>query len=94
MLMCQAMGVGMGPIVAMFGALSFMPFHIRTGFGDSSMTYGGSFRDPYEGLGQSNGASPAGWIVVSSVLLTFVRNLCACTKGLSATVCHDGPLNM
>ena len=74
----------MGPIVAMFSALSLISFHIRTGFGDSSKTYDGSVQDPYEGLGQGNGAAPAGWLVVSSVLLTFMRTVCACTKGVSA----------
>ena len=59
-LTCQAMGVGLGPIVSMFSALSYMSFHIRTGFGDSSTTYGGSVQDPYEGLGQGNGTAPAG----------------------------------
>ena len=42
-----------------------------------------SFQDLYEGLGQGNGAASTGWLVVSSVLLTFMRTFCACTKGVS-----------
>ena len=78
------MRFGMGPVVAMCSDLSYMPFHIRTEFGDSSTTYGGSYQDPYESLGQGNGAAPAGWLVVSSVLLIFMRTACDCTRGISA----------
>ena len=37
-LACQAMGVGVGPLVSMLSALSYMAFYIHTGYGDSRRT--------------------------------------------------------
>jgi hypothetical protein len=87
-LSCQAMGVGVGPLVSMLSALSYMAFYIRTGYGDSRSHYGGTNAMPFEGLGQGNGAGPAGWLAVSSVLLDYLHKACKCTSGVSALSCR------
>ena len=43
-----------------------MQFSVRTGFGESEIKYGGSEDSRYQGLCQGNGASPAGWSVISA----------------------------
>ena len=48
---------------------------ICTAYGDSTSTYGG--RDSYpplQGVGQGNGAGPAIWVAISTVLLTIMRS--------------------
>jgi hypothetical protein len=87
-LACQAMGVGVGPLVSMLSALSYMAFYIRTGYGDSRSHYGGTNDMPFEGLGQGNGAGPAGWLAVSSVLLDYLCKACKFTSGVSAVSCR------
>ena len=57
-LACQAIRVGIGPLVPMLSALSYMAFYICTGYGDSRSHYGGMNDMPFEGLGQGNGAVP------------------------------------
>ena len=87
-LACQAIGFGVGPLVSMLSTLSYMAFYIRTGYGDSRSHYGGKNDMPFEGLGQGNGAGPAGWLDVSSVLLIYLRKACKCTSGVSAVSCR------
>ena len=55
---------------------------ICTAYGDSSTTYGGedSF-PPLQGVGQGNGAGPAIWVAISTVLLTIMR-----TKGFGLSI--------
>ena len=47
---------------------------ICTAYGDSSITYGGScLNPPLQGAGQGNGAGPAIWVAISTVLLSIMR---------------------
>ena len=87
-LACQAMGVGVGLLVSMHSALSYTTLYICTGYGDSRMHYGGTNDTPFEGIGQGNGAGPAGWLAVRSVLLAYLRKACKCTSGVSAVSCR------
>ena len=75
-LACQAMGVGVGPLVSMLSVLSYMAFYIRTGYSDSRTHYGGTNNMTFESFGQGNGAGPVGWLAVSSVLLDYLRKAC------------------
>ena len=68
-----AFGVPRSAIHTMLLAIQFMTFHLRTAYGDSDRTYGGSENDRYMGLCQGNGASPAGWFIVSVLLIEQQR---------------------
>ncbi len=46
-----------------------MKFFLRTAYGDSKTFAGSSIEIKTHGLGQGNGASPAGWCVISIVIL-------------------------
>jgi hypothetical protein len=47
---------------------------VRTAFGDSDIHYDGPDQEsPMQGLRQGNGASPAGWIAVSTPLIKMMR---------------------
>jgi hypothetical protein len=50
-------------------ALQTMKFFLRTGFGDSKRSFGGTSSSPYGGLGQGNGAAPPAFTAVSTLLL-------------------------
>ena len=62
---------------------------ICTAYGDSSNTYGGndSF-PPLQGVGQGNGAGPAIWVAISTILLTIMR-----TKGFGFSILSAVSLN-
>jgi hypothetical protein len=46
-----------------------MKFFLRTGYGNSKPFAGGSISIKMQGLMQGNGASPAGWAVISICIL-------------------------
>ncbi len=59
-----------GSVVAMLFLIQTMKFFQRTARGDSTMFMGGRGRDnPLQGLCQGNGAGPACWLMLSSVLM-------------------------
>jgi hypothetical protein len=53
----------------MLGAIENMKFFLRTGFGDSKSFAGGGVSVKTQGLTQENGASPAGWAVISICII-------------------------
>jgi hypothetical protein len=65
----QAFGVPTTAIESMLGAIENMKFFLRTGFGDSKSFAGGGISIKMQGLCQGNGASPAGWVVISICIL-------------------------
>jgi hypothetical protein len=59
-----------GPVVAMLHPIQSMKFYQRTARGDSKTFMGGRGRDnPLQGLCQGNGAAPACWLIICSVLM-------------------------
>ncbi len=61
---------------------STMKFYQRTARGDSKMFIGGrGFDDPLQRLCQGNGAAPAWWLIISSVLM----HCCQC-KGFGSQI--------
>jgi hypothetical protein len=52
-------------VESMLGAIENMKFFLRTGFGDSTSFAGGGISIKMQGMCQGNGASPAGWAVIS-----------------------------
>ncbi len=64
----------MGPMVAMLHPIQTMKFFQRTARGDSTMFMGGRGRDdPLQVLCQGNGAAPACWLTISSLLMHGYR---------------------
>jgi hypothetical protein len=46
-----------------------MQYVLKTGFGESTETYGGTNTSPNSGLGQGSGASPPGFMALSSLIV-------------------------
>ena len=72
-LVYQAFGVPASAIDSMLSAIENMKFFLQTGFGDSTKFAGGGICVKMQGLTQGNGASPAGWAVISIVILNAHR---------------------
>ncbi len=68
-LVFQAFRVPSTAIEAMLGAIENMKMFLRTGFGDSKSFAGGGISVKTQGLTQGNGASPAGWAVISICII-------------------------
>jgi len=70
----QRVGVPKSIINCLFTTLQDAMHQVRTGFGDSKESYGGSvWLVLIHGIGQGNGAGPAIWAVVSTPLLNVLR---------------------
>ena len=81
----QRAGAPRTAIVSMLTTIRKLRHAVRTAYGDSQHTFGGEdwrHLDPLHGIGQGNGAGPAIWAVVSSVLFDYVRD-----KGYGAKIC-------
>jgi len=98
-LVFQPFGVPESAIGSMLSAIENMKFFLRTGFGDSTKFVGGGIRIKTQGLTQGNGASLAGWAVISIVILNahrkkghvakFVFPITKLTSHLSAIIYVD-----
>ena len=65
----QAFGVPISAVETMLSTIENMKFFLRTGFGDSRSFAGGGISVKTQWLAQGNGASPAGWGVISICIL-------------------------
>jgi hypothetical protein len=74
LLIFQAFGVPITTVRSMLGAIENMKFFLRTGFGDSTSFSGGGISIKTQGLCQGNGASLAGWAVISICIIGAHRN--------------------
>jgi hypothetical protein len=86
-LVFQAFGVPASAVGSMLSAIENMKFFLRTGFGDSTKFAGGGIRIKTQDLTQGNGASVAGWAVISIVILNahgkkghWAKFVCLITK--------------
>jgi hypothetical protein len=82
----RRLGLQKSTTESMFGALQSATHHILTGFGLSQEGYGGKERYdkeqlPLMGVGQGNGAGPAIWAAISTVLLEVMDS-----KGFGANL--------
>jgi hypothetical protein len=68
-LVFQSFDVPKSAIGSMLKAIEDMKFFLRTGFGNSKRFAGGGVQVKVQGLTEGNGASPAGWAVISIVIL-------------------------
>ena len=71
-------GVAYTALYSAFDTLRQAVHHIQTGYGTSERHYGGkpynASNIPIQGIGQGNGAGPAIWAVISTVLVTLMLN--------------------
>ena len=74
-LLYLALGVPVGTIAAMLLTIQLMKFFLRTGWGESARCIGGNILFIMMGLCQGNGAAPASWLVLSSLLVRILRQL-------------------
>ena len=63
------MGIGEGPVEMMLTAIQEMKYFLRTAYGDSANFVGSTIHLKFQGLCQGNGAAPAGWAVISIVII-------------------------
>ncbi len=68
----QRQGVPKSAVTCMFTTLQELKHKVRTAYGDSESTYGGSEVVPMHGVMQGNGAGPAIWAVVSTPILSML----------------------
>ena len=75
----QQIGVPLGKIKVMFGAVQKLVHHVRTMFGTSKKSYGGdndhSYPLPPQGMGQGHGSGPTIWSILSSTIFSC-RRIC------------------
>jgi hypothetical protein len=69
LLIFQAFGVPLTAVEMTLRAIKNMKFFLQTGFGNSTSFAGGGISIKTQGLTQGNGASPAGWVVISICIL-------------------------
>jgi hypothetical protein len=88
-------GMPAEPIKSMFETLQGAEHRVTTAFGTSDKTYGKNLTIPYQGVGQGNGAGPAIWAVISTVIIAMMATaghgfhmLSAITTSLITMVCY------
>ena len=54
-------------------SLEVMQFFLRTGFGESTKSFGGSLDNPTLGLGMGNGAGPPAFTVLSTLIVNAYK---------------------
>jgi hypothetical protein len=71
----QRQGVPKPAVQCLFTTLQNAIQCIRTAYGDSDISYGGSgWTKPMHGIGQGNGGGPPIWAIISSTLLNILRS--------------------
>jgi hypothetical protein len=62
-------------VAMMLYVLEKMTWYLKTAFGQSKISFGGTKWDPSMGLGQGNGAAPPGFLAVCTLMINVYRNL-------------------
>ena len=68
-MMSRSWGMPQAPLHTMFSTIQQMKMKVRTGYGESTLQYGGFNTPSMQGTCQGNGASPTIWVGVSSILI-------------------------
>ncbi len=66
---CKAM------VAMMQHVFKMMTWYLKTEFGKSDISFGGTVLDPSMDLGQGNGAAPLGFLAVCTMMICVYRNL-------------------
>lgn len=74
-LVFQAFGVGITAITAMLASIQTMKFYLRTGLGESLGYMSAIAGSIIQGLCQGNTAAPAGWSLISAVLIKVYKRM-------------------
>ena len=69
----RRLGVPKPALQSMLETIQEMEHHIRTAFGDSDGHYGHDAGPPPQGILQGNGAGPAGWFGISTLLIDILK---------------------
>ncbi len=56
-------------------ALQTMNFYLKTGFGQLTMSYGGTVDDPTMDFAQGNGMAPPGFLALSTLMINVYKRL-------------------
>jgi hypothetical protein len=62
-------------VAMMLYVLKTMTWYLKTAFGQSKISFGGTALDPSMGLGQGNGAAPPCFLAVCTLMINVYRNL-------------------
>jgi hypothetical protein len=88
-------GMPAEPVRSMFSTLQQAAHRVTTAYGISEQTYGTNLAEPYQGVGQGNGAGPAIWAVISTVVISMMSTaghgfhiISAITATLVTMVCY------
>ncbi len=65
----QSWGIPKSAIQLLLTMMQTMQYILKTGFGVSPKRYGGTITAPNSGLGQGSGASPSGFLALSSLII-------------------------
>ncbi len=65
----QSWGIPASAIRVLLTTMQTMQYVLKTGFGESTETYGGMSASPNSGLGQGSGASPPGFMALGSLIV-------------------------
>jgi hypothetical protein len=71
----QSFKVRMVMVVMMLYVLKTMQWFLKTAFGRSKKSFGGTTWDPSLGLGQVNGRAPPGFLALSTLMINVYRQL-------------------
>ena len=73
-LVFRRLGVPATVIQCMLLTIQQMQHRVRTGYGDSTFTYGNNKTHPLQGGGQGNGASLPLWLAISCILIAMLED--------------------
>jgi hypothetical protein len=74
-LVYQAFGVFISAMIVMLASIQHMKFYLRTGLGESAGFMTAVLGNIIQGLCQGNTAAPAGWSLISAVLVKVYKSL-------------------
>jgi hypothetical protein len=80
----QSWGIPASAIRILLTSMQTMQYVLKTGFGESTETYGGTNTLPNSGLGLGSGASPPGFMALSSLIVNAYRRMGHGAKILSS----------
>eukprot|EP00956_Cyclotella_meneghiniana_P034032 scaffold101125_cov66-Cyclotella_meneghiniana.AAC.4 len=74
-LVYQAFGVFISAVIVMLASIQHMKFYLRTGLGESAGFMTARIGSIIQGLCQGNSDAPAGWSLISAVLIKVYKSL-------------------
>ena len=71
----QSWGIPQTAIRVLLSSMQTMQYVLKTGFGESEESFGGTLTNPNSGLGQGSGASPPAFMALSSLIVNAYRRM-------------------